>query len=750
MDIGKDFEDETAYFLALANFEVQRELVLGYKKIDLYIVQHTLGSTRRIAVECKAHGRRLTQAEVNSIYSNYKPLFDSNQIDGILLVTRNGLAPSALSMVNATREMSHMTSSELFDLVMDFRPYLHGLLRQFDEHGLSSYYIPPLTQDGEGLEDKIWAWIESPEVGPLAILGSYGTGKTTIAKRMAHLLASQVKERSSSRIPILVRLGEISSEQSLEGLLGKLFTAHTIVRNYTFDLFMSLNALGRFVIFLDGFDEMKHALSWTEFKYNFRQLNRLVSQNSKVLVLGRPTAFLNDDEYRFALRGIRSVGGVDLREPDWPEYKELHLAPFSEEQARAFLKRYLSHKLRTTQNPAEAQKIRHVLDNKIDKIFEREFSDLSRRPVQLKILAEILPSWENSVEDLTVSRLYSYFIDLIIERELEKMARQRFDVKTRRDFARELAMFLWRNHGEMSITADSIPKEIIKKYAKGDDDLDAVKRDLVSACFLDRKLGDSLFFPHRSFQEFLVAESLLSDLTQGDLRFPAASAIANEEVVDFMEDMITLETLQRWEERFERSQGTLSRRFAELWLSQPGSVDYLWRRIGKNTSPWYPAILTLADYSGRLGSRRSELKDIVLDRIVGPVGQSALVYLWCSLMLAGPEVGKAFRRITKVESYLPPGALRSGFTPEYSITQVFSRVDLAADGSYRLFLKDAYLTLFNNLSDFCFIGEVIDGDATPFSRELPAWIELKEEEFKEVDEFRYKQCGKKKRYKPHQ
>jgi hypothetical protein len=747
IDDGKSFEGEVAHLLALADFEVEREVLVGYKKIDLYILQRTLGSRRRLAVECKAHGRRLTQSQVNLIYSNYKPLIDSNQVDGVLLVTRNGLAPSALTMVKTIREMSHMTSADLFDLVMDFGPYLAGIQRQFDDQGLSSYYIPPRTPGGQSLEEAITAWIENAETGPMAILGSYGTGKTTLAKRMASVLATQAREKAESRIPILVRLGEISSEQSLEGLLGKLFTAHTVVKNYTFELFMSLNKMGRFVIFLDGFDEMKHALSWTEFKYNFRQLNRLVSKNSKVIILGRPTAFLNDDEYRFALRGIRTLGRFDFREPDWPEYEEFHLSPFSEEQARLFIKRYLSYKLETTTSLEEKRKIRSVIENKVDKIFERKFSDLARRPVQLKILAEILPSWKSSIEELTVSKLYSYFIDLIIEREQDKIARRKFGVAARRSFARDLAIFLWVNRGEMSITADSIPRELIDKHVRDGDDFEAIKRDLVSACFLDRKLGDSLFFPHRSFQEFLVGEALVADLSSGEMRFPAASKLANDEIVDFMEGMISLETLQRWEGRFERSQGTISTRFAEMWFSQEGAVSYLWGRFERSDSPWYPALLTLAVLDGRLQSKRARLASMVLDRISGPVGRSALVYLWCSLKLAkSGDIGRAFRRVTKVESYLPPDAARPGFTPEYGVTQVFSKVELGPAGSNDIFLANAFPVLFESLVEYCCIGEGADG-YTSFARGLPTVVTLSREEFVEVEDFRYKYCGKRRQKK---
>ena len=94
-------------------------------------------------------------------------------------------------------------------------------------------------------------------------------GKTSFARHLAAVLAKEHLENGRKRIPILLRLGEISSEQSLEGLLGKAFTALSFVRNYNFNAFMALNNLGRFVIFLDGFDEMKHTLSWEQCRFNW-------------------------------------------------------------------------------------------------------------------------------------------------------------------------------------------------------------------------------------------------------------------------------------------------------------------------------------------------------------------------------------------------------------------------------------------------------------------------------------------------
>ncbi|MFX9212964.1 hypothetical protein ABTN57_19295, partial [Acinetobacter baumannii] len=80
------------------------------------------------------------------------------------------------------------------------------------------------------------------------------------------------------------------------------------------------------------------------------------------------------------------------------------------------------------------------------------------------------------------------------------------DYADRRKFAEAIAWWLWMTAQTMSVDEGDIPDEIVRPFMPASDaDLDAVRRDLVSACFLDRKGNKTLFFPHRSFQEFLVA-----------------------------------------------------------------------------------------------------------------------------------------------------------------------------------------------------------------------------------------------------
>jgi len=680
----KDFEIAVADLLRLCVEQVHPETLIGHKKVDLYFEERRLGSVRRVVVECKSSRRPLDQQDLTTIYSNYRPLLDANRVDDLLVVTYAGLTPSASAMVRDARGLSHLRFDELQCSIMDFRSYLGSLVYQFSENGLSDYYIPLNVVDGSDLEKFALKWIKSGSSQPVAILGSYGMGKTTFARRLASVLAETALRDSQSRIPILVRLGDISSEQSLEGLLGKLFTATHVVRNYNFGLLMRLNELGRFVIFLDGFDEMKHNLSWDEFKFNFRQINRLVTLGSRVILLGRPTAFMNDEEHQHALHGIRSKGGKEVREPDWPDYSEIYLASFNREQVSSFLRKYIDYKVSSARSVEEEWRFRDVRSFQIDKLSGKQFYDIARRPVQLKMLAEILPQWKGDVSNITVTLLYSLFIDLIIEREQEKISRRRFDGKARREFAGKLAFWLWTTKKEMSITADDIPESILVEYCRVSDDIEEVRRDLVSACFLDKKIGASLYFPHRSFQEFLLAETLIEKLTARTITIGEVDAMLSEEVAYFIEGLVNIKTLKDWQIHLERFRGVMSWKLLKIWLSDVNYSGFIESQLKNSESPWYPLILTVGILKGVFERpARAVLSEVLVDKLkMADAAYSVLCFL-CLICLLGEGGGdhllaEALRLIMKKGSLVDDAAERSLARNEKKGKKTFQPYELTA------------------------------------------------------------------------
>ncbi len=572
-----------ATLLRLAGYDVKPETLIGHKKVDIYAEERRWGKTRRVAVECKLYNRPITQKQITEIYANYRPLYDGSLIDEVLLVTMRGVAPSASALIDAARGFAHVTLDDLQNSVIDFTTYLQGLTRQVEEDGLAKYYVKPQLPGDVDLENLVKSRI-SLSSKPIAILGSYGMGKTSFARHYAAELAKAALSDPAARIPVLIRLVEISAEQSLEGLLGRVLGSGRHVRNYSFEAFMDLNARGRFIVFLDGFDEMKHALTWDQFRYNFKELNRLVTGDSRVVLLGRPTAFLSDAEQQYVLHGLRRAAEGGTREQGWPDYEEIQLQPFSRAQVREFLVGYTNYRVSEAQIPITDPD--DVL-RRIDTLDPRKLSDLAARPVQLRILSEVLPQWRGDVSELTLAILYSLFINMVIEREQEKLTRRRFDVRERRDFARRLAFWLWLTPAAaMSVDASRIPAELFPA-PKGDDSHDGVRRDMISACFLDRKFGGALFFPHRSFQEFLVAEHIVLNVRQSYIDIRMLSVAVRPEIAEFVTQIAEPDDFEKFNGELRRFAGNVSLPLLQGWMRNRAFAQTVVRHLRKfDTNPW--------------------------------------------------------------------------------------------------------------------------------------------------------------------
>jgi hypothetical protein len=602
---GTIFENEVIDLLKLHGKEIIGESLRGHKKVDITFTEKHFSKTYRYAVECKNYESKLQKKVLLTIVNDYSALQDAKLIDKLLIVTRHGLGPASLEYLNLKDNIEHTTYGELLNSTIDFTQYIKNIISEYENStdGLNSYYIDINVKSNEVNELKttdlstiINEWICSPDNQPIAILGSYGQGKTSFSKKLSHDLAFNYLKDDSLRIPIYIKLSSISKEQSIEGLLGTAFTSTGLVRNYNYYSFYELNKLGKFTIILDGFDEMKHSLSWEEFKYNFGQLNKLIAGNSKVILLGRPNAFLNDDEHFFALRGLKKTALGNIRESEWPEYYELEIESLTVPQIELFLKKYFDYKISKSKNNIEVNKLIHARDNKAKKISDKKIREISSRPVQLKMISDLLPHTTTDIENLTTTLLYSEFIDLILAREYEKESRLNITKDERRKFSRLIAIFLWENSSDYSIKFEDIPNELFAQFIpKNSKEINKIQRDMISGCFLSRKLGDAIYFPHRSFQEFFVAEEIIYQITHNpQVDFKKLNGIISQEVSDFLVGLSGLKTLSALDNLIKDYHGLLSLKLLNIYL-KPENKDFILQKIGSSYSPWYYLIFVIVN-----------------------------------------------------------------------------------------------------------------------------------------------------------
>lgn len=520
-----------------ANVEVEKRI--GSKKVDIYFEELYWGRTVRIAVECKNYERPLTKDYVKrGIVLDYQQLLTKGMVDKVYVIAPQEISPDTRSFLHEYG-FEFYTLAQLQSVLMDFTGYLGGLCASYKEGGLPDYYMKPSFNEGCDLEENLAQWVGSDDYQPVAILAGYGMGKTSFARHFSAKLAEQYFLGGISRIPVYIRLGDISSEQSLEGLLGKTLTSAKGVGRYSFELFMELGRQGMFVVLLDGFDEMKHAISWEQFKYNFEQLGRLLEGKSKVVLLGRPSAFLSDYESSLVIRGVQKGRGKEIRSIDWANYREIKLDMFTMERAYEFICKYLSYKVgsgsqgRKLLNGAE---VSGFVNDRLGEIRKLDVHELIQRPVQAKMLADIAADPSNQLWSYSRFELYEIFLNHIIDREMQKPSRHIFTVDERRSFIQSVAWWLWSGSNLSGFDSGDIPKSLLHPYSYGKDiPTKEVLRDLVSGSILEVKQAGKFYFPHRSYQEFLVSEHVLRQQWTAATLGLVSSAL-NSEVVTFLKE----------------------------------------------------------------------------------------------------------------------------------------------------------------------------------------------------------------------
>lgn len=154
------------------------------------------------------------------------------------------------------------------------------------------------------------------------------------------------------------------------------------------------------------------------------------------------------------------------------------------------------------------------------------------------ISATLLPEYTGSLDRLTVAILYSEFIDLLLRREASKAARAAFSKDQRKRFATRLAYWMWQDDQRSDIDGSTIPDALFAGYLdKLPPDVRPVdiRRDLLSGAFLERKPPNRFYFPHRSFQEYLVADELAYMFETKDDRFAKCPYLTPEAASFFIE-----------------------------------------------------------------------------------------------------------------------------------------------------------------------------------------------------------------------
>jgi len=474
-----------------------------------------MAGVQKYAFEAKDYQGTLPLSEATQFAADYGPLVREGEIDHAWLISNGPVSPAARQVPETVRGLQIMTFTELQRRLLLIDSYLRDLVAAHERSQLERYYVRPETTEGEDLETHVREWMNGADAPPLFILGSYGKGKSTFASHLSASMARIALEDPTARAPILVRLGEISDEQSIEGLLGKVLASQHRVTNYHFETLRALNRVGRFLLIYDGFDEMKHGMTPAKFEQVLTELMKLDEEDARILVLGRDTAFHDEAEFKAIIDGVqRTAAGREVPVPRRRPYRHIAIRGFTPDEARDYVTRYLP--IRASEERDGPATDPAWVSQRIE-LGSGRFDRLLERPVHAQMLCEIAIQPDQLRADMSVYELFDSFVHYLLLRELDKRGRDRdFPIEVRRKFNASLAWWLWERGGASTTTLADIPqtlcdaaaKEVRHSLAR-----DEMRRELIQGCLVEK--GPNTIYFHRSLQEFLAAEHLIeTDLLQ--------------------------------------------------------------------------------------------------------------------------------------------------------------------------------------------------------------------------------------------
>ena len=570
---GDAFRDTVGRMLRASGMEFEAEVRRDHTKVDgvTWLQRVPLGDTRRIFVETKDYKSSVDQATCAEFAGKYRPEVDRGEYTEAWLVSKGPITPDGRKLLEAHKGLRWLTFEKLQRGLMNMDSYMLALRKEYEEAGVEDYYVEPRLQDGTLLDERVRAWLADPASATqqFAIVGRYGIGKSTYSLWLSAALAREATERdATSRVPIRIPLAEVFDDQSIEGLIGKVLgNRNPPVQGYSYPLFAELNRAGRFVIIFDGFDEMKHGMTATQFEQNVNRFMALDRGSAKLIILGRDTAFHTDREFKAVIEGRQvTAGGQEVPTRDRRPLTCLELGDFTPDGARSFVSRYLPHAAWRWAGEAGSGVVEAAwLSGRLRELTSGEFDTLLQRPVHAQMLCDIASRPGAVLDARTQYNLYDQFVHYLIEREVRKLGRYPgFDVALRRRFNAALAWWLLSHDSASTTTLDAIPEDICWDVTRGAEhpfDAIGLRRELAAGCLIE-KGGERVYFGHRSIQEFLAAEHLIdTNLLQG-------GGLAKAELRHVLA-LLTPEGAEFLRQRLEAPDG---KELARAWL---GTMDKL-------------------------------------------------------------------------------------------------------------------------------------------------------------------------------
>ncbi|MBN1328058.1 MAG: HEAT repeat domain-containing protein [Candidatus Heimdallarchaeota archaeon] len=396
------------------------------------------------------------------------------------------------------------------DLILDginFESYLRSIINEWEASYMAKIYVNVAGKDKYGqvhkpldtLVDKIFS--DTTNDISIALLGDFGTGKTTFLKHYTYRLAERVFREHSplEHIPIFINLRNYELAGSIKQLLSNELNNRGVVADFNRINIAQLKK--KVVLILDAFDEMSFSVERVSVQKNLHLINNLIKQVGLCIISCR-THFFRDKIEEKQLQGAQMVYMLPWTNPEITEYLQ-KAAGSNWENAFTMVK----------------------------EIYNLE--ELAQTPLFLDMIADSFESFSHT--QILSAELYKIYTNKWIERQIHKAV---LDQDQKTTFMEELA---WKmlTEGRAFIQWSELRNFIQERYDLFITLVDRFDNDIRTCSFLHRVTdnGGGYSFVHKSFLEFFVACHLAKQVQADHIKLLCMIELPNE-IISFLSQLL--------------------------------------------------------------------------------------------------------------------------------------------------------------------------------------------------------------------
>lgn len=386
---------------------------------------------------------------------------------------------------------------------------------------LDCYIDMRCTDDAQNvvmIDNYVKKWLEDEKYPVLAILGDFGTGKTTYVYNLVKRFAAQYIDNNDSYLPVLIRLKDFTKDcKKVEDLLNIDYTLNILSINE----FRKKLDSGKILFIFDGFDELPNDTIGI-----FKKVNSQASKRNKIVITSRTHYFEYKKEEKRSLHP-KSTDFTGILLDDDYKVRIVYINLFTEDDIRKYLEKKFG-------NSWEAK---YEIINKTYNL-----RDLSSRPILLDLITRTLPELSLTTEDITLSKIYDKYINGCMDREKDKEKWNDVDPKYVYVLMEELSFKMFCENKTV-ITLGELKKIIYQKFS--DDiikiwiNIKDLEEKIRTASFIYRDSDDNFMFMHKSFMEFFIAKKISEEINKGIInRNSLGKMVITQEIINFIKELI--------------------------------------------------------------------------------------------------------------------------------------------------------------------------------------------------------------------